>query len=468
MVLDQGRLRGARRRFEAEAIALGNEPPLLVDGGSGGLIDRRRLSVQWFSGTILTGLCGAALMGGAVFASLDGETNFATAPERVELALRGALTSVGDRLGGFRKADRLPALSEPSVTRHILRVPTSTRIRDRELVRTRAYVRVSGNLSLTVSDLSANVPPFNPQKLLADAVAGDDQTPAAEPDAEVSFVTCDLAATAARGKVTPAVCDINSLLPKIKPSTLLPLDDVLTRVRDVANAAATNSPLLANADATSSLKLSYAADGDPAADFGFAARVVPENVTLLPKTTTQTNGGTDWSERIVVAKKAETVGSILRELGAAPEDIKRILAVFGPLAAEGGLKEGQKLRVLMASNGLGHMQPLRVIIVGDSAIAAAAALSDTGRYVPVDIRNVDTDVTEATADDNSDDEGSGVRLYQSLYETALRNNVPNSVIEDLVRVYSYDVDFQRKVQPGDSFEVLYSDDEYGEGRNEVR
>ena len=39
---------------------------------------------------ILTGLCGAALMGGAVFASLDGETNSAAAPERVETALRGA------------------------------------------------------------------------------------------------------------------------------------------------------------------------------------------------------------------------------------------------------------------------------------------------------------------------------------------------------------------------------------------
>ena len=56
-----------------------------------------------------------------------------------------------------------------------------------------------------------------------------------------------------------------------------------------------------------------------------------------------------------------------------------------------------------------------------------------------------------------------MRLYQSLYETALRNNVPNPVIEDLVRIYSYDVDFERKVQPGDSFDVLYSDDENGEG-----
>ena len=201
--MDQARLRGVKRRFEVEAIDLGNEPPLLVDGGSGGLLDRRRLSVQWFSGTILTGLCGAALMGGAVFASLDGETSFASAPEKFEVALRGAIGSLGDRLNSFRKADRLPAQAEASVMRQILRIPTSTRVRDREMVRTRNYVRVGGNLSLAASELSANIPPFNPQKLLADAVAGDDQTTAAEPDAEVSFVTCELVAAppAPRSKV---------------------------------------------------------------------------------------------------------------------------------------------------------------------------------------------------------------------------------------------------------------------------
>jgi murein DD-endopeptidase MepM/ murein hydrolase activator NlpD len=473
--LDQGRLHGAknvRRRFDAAVIDLGNEPPLLVDGGIGGPIDRRRLSVQWFSGTILTGLCGAALMGGAVFASLDGETNFAMAPERVEVALRGALTSLGDRIGAFRKSDRLPAISEASVTRQILKIPTSTRVRDRELVRTRAFVRVSGNLSLTVSDLSANIPQFNPQKLLTDSVAGDDQTPAAEPDAEVSFVTCDLSglAKAMSGKVTPAICDINTLVGKMKPATLLPIDDVLTRVRDIAKAAPDGSPLLAAAATTpdgSGAQLSYAAEGNPSIDFGFEARVVPENVTLRAKNASQASGGGDWSERIVTAKRGESVGSILRELGAQPDEIKAILAVFGPAAA-GTLKDGQRLRVLMAATGIGHNQPLRVIIMGDGAIAAAAALSDTGNYVPVDIKNVDAAVADASADAQADD-GSGTRLYQSLYETALRNNVPNSVIEDLVRIYSYDVDFTRKVQPGDNFEVLYSDDEAGtDGKSEVR
>jgi murein DD-endopeptidase MepM/ murein hydrolase activator NlpD len=448
-------------------IDLGHEPPLSVDGGSGGLVDRRRLSVQWFSGTILTGLCGAALMGGAVFASLDGETNFASAPERVETALRGAITSIGDRLSGLRKTDRLPALSEPSVARTILRVPTLSHVRDRELVRVRPYVRVSGNLSLTVTDLSANIPPFNPQKLLSDSVTGDDRTPAAEPDAEVSFVTCDLASAAVRGKVTPAVCDLNSLLAKVKPSTLLPLDAVLTRVRDVASRAGSGPSLTLNADGTPNLKLSYAAEGDANAFFSFQPHVVPENVTLLPKTAGPANGG-DWSERLMSVKRGETVGSILRELGAMPDEIKSVIAVIGPAALEGGIKEGQKLRVLMTPAGLGHVQPLRVIIAGDSGITAAVALSDTGQYVPVDIRNIDTDVADTGDDPAADDDQGGVRFYQSLYETALRNNVPNSVIEQLVRIYSYDVDFQRKVQPGDSFDVLYSDEEGGEAKDEVR
>ncbi|MGB6394428.1 MAG: hypothetical protein WBF73_01960, partial [Bradyrhizobium sp.] len=57
--------------------------------------------------------------------------------------------------------------------------------------------------------------------------------------------------------------------------------------------------------------------------------------------------------------------------------------------------------------------------------------------------------------------GSGVRLYQSIYETALRNKVPASVIEDMVKIYSYDVDFQRKVQPGDSFDVFYAGEDEG-------
>ena len=463
--MDQARLRGAKhhRRLAAETIDLGNEPPLSVDGGTGGLVDRRRLSVQWFSGTILTGLCGAALMGGAVFASLDGETNFASAPERVGSALRGAISSIGERLNVLRKTDRLPALTEPSVARQILRVPSLSRVRERELVHVRPYVRVSGNLSLTVTELSANIPAYNPQKLLADSVAGDDKTPAAEPEAEVTFVTCDLTPAARTAKLTNGVCDLNSLLSKVKPSTLLPLDRVMANVQDTIARSATGAIPALNIGG-GNIKLSYAADNDPGAYFSFVRRAVPENVTLLPKTSLVPGG----DERVVPLKRGETVGSVLRQLGAAPEEIKSIIAVIGPAAVDPTAKEGQKVRALLTPVGLGHMQPLRVIVAGDNGITAAVALSDLGKYVPVNVRNIDTAQSAEAADDASADDGTGVRLYQSLYETALRNNVPSVVIAELVRIFSYDVDFQRKVQPGDSFDLLFADDESAEGHNEVR
>ena len=120
--MDQGKTaRSKSFAAEPEPIDLGNEPPLSVDGGTSGIIDRRRVSVQWFSGTILTGVCGAALMGGAVFASLDGETNFATVPERVESALRGR--SGGERVAPVtRKTDSLPPAGETNAARQVIRI----------------------------------------------------------------------------------------------------------------------------------------------------------------------------------------------------------------------------------------------------------------------------------------------------------------------------------------------------------
>jgi murein DD-endopeptidase MepM/ murein hydrolase activator NlpD len=453
--LDQTRSRGVIRSRQADAIELGNEPPLSVDGGSSGFVDRRRVSVQWFAGTILTALCGAALMGGAVFTSLDGEANFAALPERVEVALRGALGGAAEK--STHKSDRLPTAEEPTFARQVIRVSTINRVGNHEVVRVRPFVRIAGNLSLTVSDLSANIPAFNPQRLLADAGPGNaapNDAPAAEPEAEVAFVMREMA----------------PIMPKLKIALLTPADEVIARVREAAEwseKAANHLPVAAN---ITGIKLAYAGDGNVDPYAGFEARIIPENITLLPKTTAQTTGGNGVNEKLVLVKKGDSVVSILRDLGATGADLNAISRVLGPRSFDGGIKEGQKLRVLLAQSADGQrLQPIRVIIAGDSGIDAVIALADTGKYVAVDVKNVDTEVADNSADDDENDT-SGVRLYQSIYETALRNRIPRPIIEGLIRIYSYDVDFQRKVQPGDSFEVLYAGEEEApaaDSRNDV-
>ena len=453
-------------------IDLGHEPPLSVDGSEAAVIDRRRVSVQWFSGTILTGLCGAALIGGAVFASLDGEMTFARVPERVESALRGAF-GANDRAVSLHKADRLPPPGEATAARSLVRVSTVTRVGSRDVIRVRPFIRVSGNLSMTTSDLSAKIPPFNAQRMLAEVGGGSQASSddannadaAAEPDAEVSFVTKDL----------------GTVLPKAKISASIALDEIVMRVRDAANwhgnGASGVRYALANAAADSSttqsdIKMAYATEGSAADPYaGFETRVVPENVTLLPKTKEQVTGGNPTGERVHVVKKGDSVGSILRDQGASPDDIKAITAMFGARGRDGGIKEGEKLRILMApaSPAPGaRLQPYRVIIANDTMIEADVALSDLGKYVAVDVASMNTvgDTPDTPkADDDEDDDGSGVRLYQSIYETALRNKVPMPVIDDMIRIYSYDVDFQRKVQPGDSFDVFYAGEDEGTNNN---
>jgi murein DD-endopeptidase MepM/ murein hydrolase activator NlpD len=442
--LDLTRPRGAQRpRVAHEPIDLGNEPPLWVDGGIGGVIDRRRVSVHWFSGIVLTGLCGAALMGGAVFTALDGETSFASVPERFEGMLRSALGGGPDRPSS-RKGDRLPTYSEPAVVRQVIRVTTTTRIGNREIVRVRPFVRVAGNLSLSVSELSAHIPPFNPQRMLAESASDivPDAATAAAPDAEVSFITRDLA----------------GLLPRVQLAVSTPVDEVLADVRQAVNwTGSTNRMAVPNLPGT---RLAYATEGqiDPYA--GFEARIVPQNITLLAKTTKEATGGNPWNERVVVPKKDETVLGILRGLGATPEEAKAIVDLLGLRGLGGQIKDGSKLRVLLAPTDGRRQKPIRVIVASESAVEAVVAFSDLGKYVSVDVRNANSEIGPASDDD--EDNGTGVRLYESIYETALRDQMPRPVIEDLVRIYSYDVDYQRKVQPGDSFEVLYAaEDEAG-------
>ena len=442
-VLDHGKLRGSYRyRAEPDPVDLGNDPPLSADGTNGAHLDRRRVSLRWYSGTILSGLCGAALMGGAVYVALDGEAFFAASPERAE-GMRSA--AVNERAAGtVRKTDRLATAGEPALSaRQVMRISTTVKVGEREVVRVRPLVRVAANLSLSTSDLSAGIGPFNQGRMLITGSAPTggtpqpDDTPGVD-DAEISFVMRDLAPLLGRARMAVAVG----------------ADEVLARVREAASwgIGAPAGAMLASTSPGG--RLAYAAEGAVDVYAGIETRIVPENITLLPKTAVQATGGNMWNERTVTAKKGDSASLILRELGATTEEAKAIAAALGARGRDGGLREGQKLRVLLTPAGASQrMQPIRVIVMGESAPEVVVALSDTGRYVSVDVQSAETQQT-AEAEDEEQDAGT-VRLYQSVYETALRNQVPRPLIDELIRIYSYDVDFQRKVQPGDSFEVLY-------------
>ncbi len=47
-------------------------------------------------------------------------------------------------------------------------------------------------------------------------------------------------------------------------------------------------------------------------------------------------------------------------------------------------------------------------------------------------------------------------IKSSLYKEALNQKMPNSLIVDMIRIYSWAVDFQRDIKSGDEFEIMYN------------
>lgn len=440
-------------RDSTSAAGLGDEPPLGVDGDEEE-IDRRRISVRWLAATLLTGLCGSFLMGGAVYAALDGEHRFAALPETVRSALRGALAAGERPSNSARKGDRMSLLAEASTARQTFRLSTTTKVGDREIIKVRPFTRVSANLAMSVTSVSVNIPRFNPAQIVAQSMDKEEAAPQAEPTGEVTVVTRDLAA----------------LPQNTKYGAFIPMEDVLVKVREVAELARTQpaAPGLPPAIMGIGLKdargpyLAYAAEGNypPAVGTGAGAAPqpkpeLPDNLSFLSKTSAETSGGNDWSDQTLVVKKGETIASILKDNGV-PEAEAR--AAADALKRKDAVRDGWRIRLLLQSDGkVSHV--LRVSLFSDAGHEGTIAMSDsTNKFVSVaDAGETDMGgVSEDTGDD--DDAGPGIRLYESLYETALRNEMPRNVIGDLVRIYSFDVDFQRRVKPGDNFEVLYTED----------
>jgi murein DD-endopeptidase MepM/ murein hydrolase activator NlpD len=450
----------------AHAFDFGHEPPLDPAGGAAD-VDRRGVSLRWLGASVLTGLTGAALIGAAIYVSHDGEITFAAVAERALPALRSPSSGEDRGLNTARKGDKLVRSEVVALAKQSFRAPMTVRNRDREAIRVRPFVRIATNLSLTSGAYAADIPPFNPLRLFAEA-EGERfaEPPAAVADADVSVVKRDL----------------SSLIAEVNGPTLSDADVVaqIEEERRLANEAGRRTGVAMPAQLMLSRILSQPAGlGDPLGDTrpldtpfsSIEVRVVPENVTSLAKIEPRSAEAL-FEERDVPVRKGEPIEVLLRASGANPDQIQGIVAALGR-AKIAALAEGQQLRILIGPGARPSegRQIMRVILYGERGIEAIAAVNDRGMFVsvapPTDENAARVASRPAPSEDDEEDEGGGVSLYNSLYETALKHDLPRQTVEELIRVFGYDVDFQRRVAPGDNFELFYALDEESGDRPEI-
>lgn len=479
-------------------IDLGREPPLTVGDTREGVPQRRSVSIRWLTGTVLTGFTSTILMGGALMAALDGRHQLAFPPE-VGRAVRASEAGGDVPATNGSKGDRIRPAREPASDRQVVQVSTVTKQGDRDLIKLKPFARIATSIATTITALSDDVPAYDPAKIVAGAAAnrgGDKSADTPAPattqklgvvedegasgdggddaliaeggsvdapdddksgDANVIAVGADqeqIYGANVEGEVSIKVSDfpINEA-PQAEEPSFSP-DEAEQVARASIEPTLSNGVQIAAMPYVDPDRFSFDESGtDPFSALG--VRIVPENVSFVSKT----GPAIPSDERVAVVEKKETLDEVLEENGVAASEAQNILSAMSNLMDLSDLQAGQKVRILFSSEGE-TTRPMRVSIYDEGSHQATVARRDDDTFVRADEPESSTDEFEM-AEPAPADNSPMPRLYQAVYETALEQKIPAPLITELIHIFSYDVDFQSRVAPGDTLEVFHSLPESG-------
>jgi murein DD-endopeptidase MepM/ murein hydrolase activator NlpD len=442
------------QRFGLGSVDIGIDAPLDQSGRVRPLDEAHRISPRWLAGAMLTGLAGAAMMGGAILATIDSQAVTASGIATYRLpvdALQAQTRTISAKTDEPtpERQDKLIKPVDIALAKRSFEAQAMVKSGDRELVQTRRYTRVSAPLEVFGST-ARDVPRFNPMLLISEANTNRNfnrVTTREDPTADVSISTSDLTSSQAQ-KASFSLDDSEALAQAAAAVTQ-------TGGASVDDTPQTMLDRVMNADAEQSADV-IAFTPLPGSPFAkLEVRLVPENFAELGKLAGRDMAMLHREEVIPIGKDGSIAEAIaaLDINGRVARAAERALAdVAGKEASTAGNR--LKLRFARALGTAGRSSDLvNVTLYGDDQVVAAIGRKDDGSFA------VMPNVEKASTANNS--KGDQLTVYASIYETALRQDVPRALVDELVRVYSYDVDFQRPVSASDSIDFLYAEPEQG-------
>ncbi len=432
----------------AGTIDLGDDPPLVI----GRKDDKQQTPIQraiswrWLTGTVLTGVTSIALMGAALMAALNNPNQFASLPD----ALSQFAADSSDIIFG-QKGDRIRPHHEEVSSRQIIQVSTVTRQGERDFIKLKPFVEINATLTFKDDALAKQVPAYDPMSIFADTSAPDQ--PQAAPDGTVAGASDQLYGANVDGEVSVKVGPFPIDSPDLDPSAAFQTAQVEQIMRTVSQPAI---PQVADPLALGYTDSDYSGGSGDSLDSALGVRIVPENVSNIAKSDASSGTNDGLEEDVIPVAGNTDLGKLLKGNGVTADDTDQIDTALSQLMDVDHLQSGQKVRIAFAAAAVeGEVaRPMRVSIYKDGVHQATVARADNNAFVRGD---EPASLPEAFA--NTEPEmpvGGPPTLYNAVYETALEQQVPKPLVDQLVRIFAFDVDFQQRVAPGDSMEILHS------------
>lgn len=160
-------------------------------------------------------------------------------------------------------------------------------------------------------------------------------------------------------------------------------------------------------------------------------------------------------ERIISVGRGDTLMGLLLQAGLAQAEAHAVVTALKEVYNPRNLRPGHELILTFRSNGeegCEEFEGLKMQVDVDRNVLVQRAEDETFAAME---KQWELKLDTATA------EG---RIESNLYEAALQAGLPVPVLMQMIRAYSFDIDFQRDIHPGDSFEVLFERQVDLEGR----
>ncbi|WP_298817081.1 M23 family metallopeptidase [uncultured Roseibium sp.] len=411
--------------------------------------DRRRVSLRWLAGTVLTGVTSLVLMGGALMAALDGQYSVEAAPSSDDF-----FNELSASYGGSSKGDRVLKTAAEYSSKHEIDVNVVSREGDKDHIRVQPHVFVSATLATRKDPvLAERIPAFNPLNMFAESNSEDVQGNLVE--TTTALLSDSLYGAKLENEVsitlTPFPASSSSIDPDKTPSET----EVELAVRETARTLSIDAVEMAAKTLVDPGRFDFNLALQPDLE-RYAVRITPENVSFVSKRDEEIRfAGMD--ESIVPVTGGLNLIDILKDHDATDAEAQSITAAFEDHFDIAGLAEGQRLRIAYAPSpdDLERMRPERISLYENTEHQATVARADSGNYIKA--QQPSTFLAGAFEEaDRVSYGGPTPAIYDSLYQTALEQELPEEIINDLVRMFSFDVDFNARVQPGDALELFFT------------
>jgi murein DD-endopeptidase MepM/ murein hydrolase activator NlpD len=436
-----------------------NLPQIYIPAGKGSLPEiylreagPRRLisSLKWFISTCIVGAAGLCIIAVAMYASTDmhgggGILESLSRASRDALRGKGAGNLIEDRPARTgEKTDKIKTSTKGTTTKHIIQDSVVERRNSREFIQVKPYARIVAMLSTAKPDNTDGIPPLNPFDLYADK--GPE---IAKPAQQASTAN------------TPLLEHVSAKLSD-PPGGFLPEEDgqELSDV-EVERAVAEADAFYAESAAQMRPAIMPEEGGEAGEDelinggSGVASAEkakLPPYTTVLEKLVEEDDTADESVVESAIVKNGDTVTSVLKNAGVAGWQAE---AIHNALNASGlKLRAGQEIRMKLAagSGEDGAKEPLKVSVFSGVKPEASVERALDGEY---GITDEPVEVATFKLDDDDDNGSQRATLYTSIYSAALAQDLSPEIINKLLRILTYDVDYKQRVRPGDSFELFF-------------